>query len=440
MGLFTSKGSSHIEGHKEYTLHSDVIRIDDKKVIGKIYIPIVGANGKEIILESGIDVGSEVKMWQKLGVAQGLYAPLFSPVSGKIIAKENRFNSLVGRPVAHLVIENDFKNTKAELLKTVTFDSSREEIIAAIKEAGIIGLGGAGFPTFKKYEGVNGLNTLLVNGCECEPYLTTDYENMTSNAELLIHGIELLKKAAGAEKVIIAFKKGKAQLKDVISATIQDKKDVSIFEVDDVYPIGWERTLVRAVLKKEYDRLPSEIGAVVQNAQTVMAVARALLYGKPITHRVITISGDGLNKSANVFVPYGTVASSIIEFLGGYKEEDVVILTGGPMCSKGQMNDQFVIERQTGGLTVLKHVETILQACLRCGACTLNCSAHLQPVEIKDAFEKKDVARIAALKADKCIECGMCSYVCPSKIEVTDFMRKAKLQLRIEAAKLAVKK
>jgi electron transport complex protein RnfC len=234
---------------------------------------------------------------------------------------------------------------------------------------------------------------------------------------------------------MVAIKKGKPHLHEALVAAFENEENIDVVEVADVYPVGWERVLIRKVLRKEYDRLPNEVGVTVNNIQTAIAAANALLNGNAVTRKTITVSGNAVARVGNFEVPVGTVAGSLIEYLGGYTEENVILLAGGPMTSKGQMNDKFIVERQTGGLTVLKHVEVKSEACLRCGACTNHCPAGLQPVEIKRAVEAKDVDRMIALNADRCIECGLCSFVCPSKIDVTEAMKKAKLQLRIAAMK-----
>lgn len=431
LGILGSKGCLHIDGHKDLTKHSEIIEINDPSVVGKIYVPVVSGNGKEMTLL--VNEGDEVKVNTKIGVSQGFEVPYYSSVSGKITGREKRFNALVGRPVDHLVIENDFKYEKESLPVVDVEKATKEELVAAIKEAGIIGLGGAGFPTYIKYNVDN--EVVLINGCECEPYLNTDYLTMKESANALVEGTKILIKAANAKRAIIAFKKGKEELKEAVAAAVESVENVSIAEVADVYPVGWERVLIRKVFKKEYNKLPSEVGVVVNNAQTAIAVYNALVKGEAITSRVITVSGNAVNGVGNYKVPVGTVVSSLIEFIGGYTEEEIDLLAGGPMTSKGQMNDKFIIERQHGGLTVLKHVDYKAQACLRCGACTTHCPMGLQPVEIKRAVEAKDVDRIIALEADKCVECGLCSFVCPSKIDVTESIKKAKLQLRIAAAK-----
>lgn len=431
MSILASKGCLHIDGHKELTKELGIEVVTAESVIGKIYVPITGANGKPMTLL--VKEGDEVKVNTKLGVAPGFDVPYYSSVSGKIIGQETRFNAVVGRPVPHLVIENDFKDEKVSLPVVDVENATKEELVEALKEAGLVGLGGSGFPTYVKYQ--KDAELVLINGCECEPYLTTDQVVSPTKTDLLVKGIKILMKAANANKAMVAIKKGKPHLHEALVAAFENEENIEVVEVADVYPVGWERVLIRKVLRKEYDKLPNEVGVVVNNIQTAIAAADALLNGNAVTRKTITVSGNAVARVGNFEVPVGTVAGSLIEYLGGYTEENIILLAGGPMTSKGQMNDKFIIERQTGGLTVLKHVEVKSEACLRCGACTNHCPAGLQPVEIKRAVEAKDVDRMIALNADRCIECGLCSFVCPSKIDVTEAMKKAKLQLRIAAMK-----
>ena len=439
MGLITSRGGLKIDGHKGMTKDLSIEKITDLKVVGKLYIPKIYAIGRELTFE--VSVGDQIKVGQKIAYGGPFYVPVFSPVSGKIIAEELRYSASLGRPVSHLVIENDNKYVNAAKLPIIDFETaSREEIIEHIKNAGIIGLGGAGFPTFVKYDKVKGLETLIINTVECEPYLTTDYHGVNSNMDSFVKGIQLLKRAANAKQVIVAIKKGKAELTNKIKQAVKNFDFIQVKEVPDLYPMGWERTLIKSIVKKEYKRLPSEIGIVVNNATTAIAVGEALIKGKPILSRIISVSGNGIKRPALVEVPIFTLAQNIINHLGGYSEDNVVLLAGGPMTSKAQMNDTFALERHHGALTIVKHIETTPSACSRCGKCTLNCPAGLQPVEIKIAMENKDLKRLEELKANDCVECGLCSYVCPSKLEVTEAVRKGKMQLKINEQLKAVKK
>lgn len=425
--IITSKGKRHINGYKELTAHKEVLDWKNDEVCKEVYFPVVSPNGKE--MEVLVKEKDSVKVGTVICKRNDFYVPIYSSVSGKVKGVKSMYNSALGKACAHIVIENDFKYTKS-LLKPVDYkNSDKETILNAIKEAGIVGLGGAGFPTYVKYSSNAVLNSLLINAVECEPYLTTDYITMKSNINYLLEGASILMKLSGASETVIAFKNNKKDLKEAIEKELNNYSNIRIVEVKDKYPMGWEKLLVKTVYKKRYDKLPSEVGVVVNNAQTVISVAKALIDGEVISERLLTISGDAINPS-NVIVPVGTLAKNILEKCG-YLAEEVCVLAGGPMTSKSNMSDEFAIQTNNGGLTVMKKKEYETLPCLRCGKCIENCPAGLQPIQIKNAFDDKNVVDLEAFDCSKCVECGMCSFVCPSHIELTDALRKAKLYLRV---------
>ena len=431
MSLFGSKGRRHLDGHKDLTKHQEIISlVHGENTVKEVYFPTMSANGKPITIL--VKPGDAVKVGTKIGTRTDFEVPVYSSVSGTVVGNKMAYSPSVGRPIQHLVIENDGLYVEDEPLKVVTLESSKEEIFEAIKAAGLEGMGGAGFPTYVKYSKTQNIETILVNGVECEPYLTTDFVAMQNEVDALLLGCEYLIKAAGAKNAIIAFKTGKPELVKAISEKLEMHPLISIKEVPDVYPMGWERTLVKQVFKKEYKNLPSEVGVIVNNAQTVISIGKVLSTGKPVATRLVTVSGDGINKNANVVCPIGTLAKDIVAACGGYVEGDINLIPGGPMCSKALRQDDFAITLPVGAITVLKFVALKTVACLRCGACSSYCPASLQPVELKIAFERKDTDRMEKLNIMSCVECGMCSYVCPSKIDVTDSIKKAKMIYKLK--------
>jgi electron transport complex protein RnfC len=314
-------------------------------------------------------------------------------------------------------------------------DATKEEIIQAIKEGGLTGLGGSGFPTFIKYETKQPIHTILINAVECEPFLSTDYKVSQLYARDVLQGTELLRKAVDATSVIIAFKNTKLAIKEALLPLLPEFPTISLKIVPDVYPMGWERTLIRTLLKKEYDKLPSEIGVIVSNLTSAIATSDLVLKGMPVMTRILTISGAGVKKPANIEVPVGVLMSQVVASCDGYTQDEVTAFIGGPMSAKAVLDDQFAVQQHFGGFTVLSPVASQEEACLRCGACTSNCPANLQPIEIKLALDSQNTARLMKLDAMKCVECGICTYVCPSKIEVTEAVRKGKAKTRIELLK-----
>ncbi len=429
MILFRSVGRRHLDGHKELSKHSEIIHLDSKKG-SKVYFPTMAPNNTAIKVL--VAPGDKVKVGQKIAERTDFYVPIYSSVSGTVLEFENVFSTSANRPTKHIVIESDGLNTPSDPLKTVTLDSTKEEIFEAIKEAGLVGLGGAGFPTYVKYNNPKGIHTLLVNGVECEPFLTTDFVTMKDNVEDLLNGCELLMKASGAEKAIIAIKVHKEEVRDAICAQLDSHPNVVVQEVPDVYPMGWERTLIKEVFHKEYDRLPGEIGVVISNGQTVISIGSVLLKGHPISERTITVSGDAVLNPTNVVCKIGTLAKELIDAVGVNHELDINLIPGGPMCSKAVNTDLFPMYMQMGALTILKAKTYKEEPCLRCGSCTHHCPAGLQPVEIRRALKAKDYDRMIKLSVMSCVECGMCSYSCPSRIELTDAMKNAKTVTRFK--------
>ena len=432
--IITSVGSKHINGHKELTAHKEVVDLtNDKEVASLVYFPLVSPSGKEVNLL--VKEKDKVKVGTKIIQRVDFDLPIYSSVSGTIKGIEVRYSALVGKPVEHLVIKNDYKYSE-EKLPTLDYNkATKQEIVEAIRNAGIVGLGGAGFPTFVKYNSDAKIESLLVNAVECEPYLTTDYVAMIKEAKLLFEGINILKKASGASEAVIAFKNNKKDLKEVLDKELVNYEGIRIVLVKDKYPMGWEKTLIKNVFHKTYSRLPSEVGIVVNNAQTVICVAKALINGECIHNRIITVSGNAIKEPQNVLVPVGTLASEILAKCGGVACENSCLLAGGPMTSKASLSDEFPIYTSFGALTVMENLNIESEACLRCGKCIEHCPAGLQPIQIKNAYDAKDVKDLEAFQASKCVECGMCSYICPSKIELTDSIKKAKLYLRLSQTK-----
>ena len=441
MGILSSRGVVKLQGHKDLVKHSAVKEVSKPK---KVYFSLLAANGAEQTLT--VAVGDHVKIGTKILVSPA-GIPVYASVSGKVLEMELRYSAQIGRPVKHVVVENDFLN-EVEIHKEWMLNEATvtpEQLVGVMKDAGLVGLGGAGFPTFMKYQGAVAKNVqaIVINAVECEPYLYTDVNAMVSTPDLIVKGADLMKLAANAKEVVIATKVHRDDAVAAMKAAIGPNRPyMKLVEVPDAYPLGWERSLIWHLFRKEYDKLPVEIGLIVNNAQTAAALALAVTQGLPIVRKVLTVSGNGIVAPANVIAPVGTPTLDVLAEVGGYKPEvtDVFLLAGGPMTSKGQMNDQFPVYASQSGYTVLIREEQEALPCIHCGACTDACPASLQPVEIKEALKAGNIDRLIKLETNACVECGLCTYVCPSNIEVTEAVRKAKLQLRLAAAKNAAKK
>jgi electron transport complex protein RnfC len=416
----------HLNGHKELTNHSEIVDIQAGKLV---YIPLL--NCSDILVKKG----DYIKVGQMVAKRNDHFiVPIFASVSGTVQGIENRIHAGGGN-VDHIVVENDGKFDRTQSFAPGNYEEmTRDELVTFMMNAGIIGCGGAGFPAYIKYKFAKGVDTkymkdaltILINAVECEPYITADYKNTDAKLDLLFTGVNAFIKAAGAKDSIIAVKDTKKDLIAKLEAKAKEFTNIKIKAVPDAYPMGWERTLVFQIFGERYDKLPGELGVVVNNATTAIAFAEALTLGTGIVEKTVTFSGDALNKPVNVRVPVGVKVSEIVEQIGGYSKQDALVIAGGPMMGKAIKSDDFVITNSSNAITILeaKPINTI--PCLRCGKCNDNCPAGILPVRINNAEKVGDVKLIAKLRADQCIECGMCTYVCPSKIEVTENVRKAK--------------
>lgn len=388
-----------------------------------VYIPL--CIGVSIQFDIHVKEGDHVDIGTKLATRKDMYVPLYSPVSGTVKGFEKRPH-LSGRICNHIVIENDHQDTKVKAIDVDVDNLTSEEVVGVMKEMGLVGLGGSGFPTFIKYGHPEQIHTILINGVECEPFLTSDHVSMKRDIDELFKGTALMMKAAQCDKAVIAIKVHRTDLFEMMKAKEAEYPGITGVEVPDAYPMGWEKTLVKQVFKKEYDKLPSEVGVIVNNASTAIALSKACYQGDAIYRRVMTVSGTSVNEPQNVDVVVGTPFNEILAQIGGLKDGDGYILGGGPMMGKPMNSDQFVIHEYCNGITcnLVEKMDTV--ACLKCGECTLHCPAHLQPVKAIQAVKANNLEAMEKLEISRCVECGICTYVCPSKIEVTDFVKQAK--------------
>ena len=425
MSLLTGPMHHHLDGHKELTAHNPVKKLPEPDVV---WIPLVNGNASCTPL---VNVGDEVKIGTKIAERNDhFYLPLYSPVSGTVMAVEKKMTTAM-KMADHLRIQNDHKGTVEKPFAPIDYEkATNEELLDFVKNAGMLGLGGAGFPTYVKFLKPENVDLFIVNGVECEPYLTADYKNMMENLELLKTGVLAFFKLSQAKKGCVSVKEDKhdliAELKRIFEGT-----PIEIRTVPDIYPAGWERTLVLLLTGKRYDRLPIEAGCIVSNASTAIALGNALVNGMPITHKYVTVSGTGVNTPSTVIATVGTLAHDVVEACGGYSSDDCILCAGGPMMGRAIPNDQFVVALETNGLTTFKNEPIKTVACLRCGKCTEVCPNGLQPVRINAAEKIKDVETLKKLDVMSCIECGLCSYICPSKIDVTEGIRRAKKYLAL---------
>ncbi len=420
MSLLTGPMRFHLNGHKDLTMDKEVLRTIDPDIIR---VPLVNGNAP---CKPLVNVGDEVKVGTKIAERNDhFYLPLFAPVSGTVTGIEKLMTTGLTK-ADHLIIQNDHKHTAERAFAPFDAEAeSWEALLDFVKNAGMLGLGGAGFPTYVKYLKPENVELLIINAVECEPYLTADYKNVEENMDLLKAGVLAFHKLSKAAKACVAIKEDKKEQIEQLRAAFAGTA-IEIREVPNVYPMGWERTLVYQLTGKRYEKLPIEAGCIVNNAATAIALGRALVEGMPITHKYVTVSGNGITNPQNVLVPVGTSAHDIVDACGGYTSDDVLLIAGGPMMGRTITTDDFVVAPQTNGLTVLKNREEETVKCLRCGRCTETCPSGLQPVRIHMMNRVYEVEELEKLRVMDCIECGLCTYICPSKITVTENVRQAK--------------
>ena len=329
-----------------------------------------------------------------------------------------------------MIIECDGKDEQIQSFEPLDYESaSREQLIDFMMNAGIVGLGGAGFPAYIKYKFAKDVEKLIINAVECEPFITADYKLVFEYCDDLIRGTLAMKKMAMAKEAIIAIKVTHKDMIDHVNKAIQGIDGIKVVAVPDVYPMGWERVLVREIMHKEYDRLPGEVGAIVNNETTAIAFGRALKYGEAIGLKTVTISGTAVKKPQNVQVPVGMCVKEIVEACGGYTCEDVKIIAGGPMMGTAMYTLDVPIQKTSSAILAFAEddVEDFEPSpCIRCGRCVSACPSHLVPQKMVIASEMGDNEAFEALGGMECYECGSCTFVCPAGRRLTQAFKQSR--------------
>ena len=398
-----------------------------------VYIPLT--NGS-VNYRNVVNVGDRVLKGQVVALREDRYAhPIHCAISGKVIGIKKMWHQS-GKMVETLEIENDYQEKVTEDWgKSLDLDLlTKEDIIERIKNCGIVGMGGAGFPTYVKYMVPRKQKLFIVNGVECEPYLSCDSISIRRKIDKLIRGINYVLKTIGAKKCIIVVKKDKKEVLEVLNSELDKphNKHITIFTVENSYPAGWERSIVEKVTKQHYMQIPSEIGVIVNNVQTVIAVCEAVEENKPLIERMVTVSGEGVVTPQNIYTKIGVRAQELISRAGGYVNEEVegYLVAGGPMTGKAVLDDSLVVSSTLGGVLILEKQEILKQPCMGCGKCSTYCPAFLVPTEIRKALEEKDYRALSKMHTLDCVECGLCSFLCPSRVDITSYVAQAKEELK----------
>lgn len=449
-GRYSFKGGAHPAGSKELTHDKPIESGPAVKEVAIMLSQHIGAVCGPLVRK-----GSMVQAGQKIGDSEAFVsAPVHSPINGKVKEITLRSHAILGRSQAIIIEAYEHTPTRRSYFKLENdFDEknySVEKICEAVRQGGIVGIGGATFPTRVKIEPNPRLpkETLIINGCECEPYITCDYRIMLEWTNQIIAGVKLARRASGCSRVFIGIEDNKPKAIEAMNAALQSSSGsdgIKVVPVKTKYPQGSERQLINAILKRHVPTggIPPMIGVVVLNVATAAAIAEAVVSGLPLTHRVVTITGEGIRKPGNYYVPVGTSVAELIEFSGGLEEEAVRVILGGPMMGIAIADLTMPITKGTGAITILteKQISSAKftgrqTPCIRCGRCLEVCPENLNPTKIAHAVEHNllDVAESYYMSA--CIECGCCSYVCPANIEVTGHIKTGKTLLARQKKKI----
>jgi len=439
VGFFSGPNQVIADNAKELTGSKPIMEYLKPKTVA---IPL--KHMKSEAFDVHVEVGDDVKIGTKIATRNDNFTvPLFSSVSGKVIAIEKR-DHVTLKKANHIIIENNFLDEKEPLFEPIAdFRTlSRDDVVNYLKLDGHQGMSGDGYATYAKFEKVRHVRTVMLNGVECEPYITADEASMMNNADLLFEGLLLFIKGSGAKEGIIAIDRNRTDLAKILNETAKKYSDhytdqnikikIQVSFVPDTYPMGWERTLIEEVLGFTYDinKYPVDAGVLVFNTTTAIEFARTLKTGLPLYERVVTLSGEGLANPQNVRVRIGTILKEVIDETGGYIEgfdpKNARLIAGGPFMGSGIITDELSIPAATGAFLSLVNTEKEVLPCLRCGSCIEHCPVGIQPVQIAAAHKIRDLDFMEKLGTDRCIECGACTFACPSFIEVADSTSKAK--------------
>ena len=425
-------GGVHPAEHKDLTAHKASTPL--AQAPGQVVLPMLMHTGAPCT--PVVEPGEKVTVGQLIGQPQGLGAAIHASVSGKVAAVEERPYGGGGRMLS-VVIDNDFQDTPCpdRKGKKNPMGLSGTEILSLVEKAGITGMGGAGFPTHVKLSGASGkVDTLILNGAECEPYITADHRLMVEQGDTVVDGARLLAKAVKAQKVIIAVENNKPDAIENLKALAGEDVQIQVLRVR--YPQGAEKQLIQTLTGRQVPpgKLPVDVGCLVCNVATAAAVWEAASQGKALTRRRITVTGGDLQEPMNVTVPIGTPVGWLIKLAGGFQEDPDRVLLGGPMMGTPLYDLDAPVMKSTNGVVCLTKDEVgredPAQACIRCGKCVEVCPMKLAPLVLRMNVELYRWNEAERLHVMECIECGSCNYICPARLPLVQSFRMAKAAIR----------
>ena len=426
---------------KENKWYAEDKRVQDFPEPDILVVPLsqhIGAPCQPLVAK-----GDRVTMGQKIGDNAGLCVPVHAPVSGTVKAVEMRPHSM-GMTMMSVVIENDHQDELCPDIHPRSVEQvhnlTPEELMQIIREAGIVGMGGATFPTHVKLSsGIGKVDTLIVNASECEPYIVSDDRLCREYPGEVLAGIQILMKILGLSGATIAMEDNKPDAAKALRRAIDPRSGITVLQLPTKYPQGAEKQLVHAVTGRQIPSgaLPAAVGCAVFNAATCKAVYDAVYLGMPLIRRIVTVSGDIVMEPHNLMVPIGTSFNDLLEAVG-HSENPYKVLSGGPMMGFAQFDLSVPVTKGTNAVTILGHKNRFAAAnphCIRCGKCLEACPMHLEPLRMYRAAMSGDLEEMKALSLLDCMECGCCAYNCPATIPLVQAFRAGKQRLRDAAPK-----
>lgn len=403
-----------------------------------IYLALTNArcNKGEVYVKEG----DYVKIGQVIGIRKSSFFEqnIHSTVSGTVEGIVKKFHR-IGKLLDFIKIKNDKLAIYDESIKDRTDDEiarlTKDDFTKIVKDCSIVGLGGSSFPTYVKFASDDPIDTILINGVECEPLLTSDQRLMLEYPDRIMKGIEYTLQAFKAKRAVIAIKHKYQKVFEVLQEAQKryPKLNIEIKRVGDYYPQGWEIELIKSALnvKIPVGELPSKFGIITFNVSTIVGIYRAVKHNSPVLMRNFTVSGDGIKTPANFRVRIGTPVMDLIEKCGGYEgDQNKVFIMGGPMMGANLVKDDAIITKTCTSVIVLQEKNYVEEPCVRCGSCVYSCPVGIQPVQIMNAYKMKDQKALNGLDVNRCIGCGLCTYACTSKIDVKDYVRRAKMLIK----------
>lgn len=434
----TFKGGAHPYDGKELSRECSIEILNPGDTLVYPLSQHIGAMAKPLV-----KAGDRVLVGQKIAEKGGfISANIHSSVSGTVKAIEKRLVA-TGGMVDSVIVQNDGLYEEAEpVFSGNPEELSKDEIIKIIEEAGIVGMGGAGFPTNVKLSPKNPdiIDSIIVNGAECEPYLTSDYRRMVEQTDALVKGLKIVLKIFPKAKGYFGVEDNKPEAIEALLKATENEDRIEVVPLKTKYPQGGERSMIYAVTGRKINSkmLPADAGCIVHNVDTIYAIYNAIYNGKPLIERIVTITGDAVSTPKNFQVRIGTSFRELIDAAGGFTTEPEKVISGGPMMGFSFFNiDVPVVKGSSSLLAFIKddvsHEES--SACIRCGRCAVACPEHLLPMKLAALAGQNEPDEFKKLGGMECVECGCCSYVCPAKRQVTQSVRSMKKLIIASARK-----